>query len=136
VPATHRSVRVDLDLSAGPVDLGCLEGAAVDFARRPPGELVAATVQSLTGELFDVIIDPKGFPLDEDAQPETPWACTRCGNRRGFRRHSRSGPRTRCPTPCRGAAEGRRCRGSRCRPAHRGGCHRRGRSPLLGVQPR
>jgi hypothetical protein len=89
VPTTHRSVRIDLDLSRGPVDLACLEQAAVDFARRAPGELVAAAVQSLTGELFDVIIGPKGFPLDDDAQPEAPWACTRCGNRRGFRRRGR-----------------------------------------------
>jgi hypothetical protein len=86
VPTTHRSVRINVDLSAGPVDLACLEEAAVDFARRAPGELVAAAVQSLTAELFDVIIGPKGFPLDDDAQPEAPWACTRCGNRRGFRR--------------------------------------------------
>jgi len=95
VPTTHRSVRVDLDLSGGPVDLACLEQAAVDFARRAPGELVAAAVQSLTGELFDVIIGPKGFPLVDDAQPEVPWACTRCGNRRGFpRRGQRPGGRT------------------------------------------
>jgi hypothetical protein len=95
VPATYRSVRIDVELSAGPVGLACLEEAAVDFARRAPGELVAAAAQSLTGELFDVIIGPKGFPLDDDAQPEAPWACTRCGNRRGFRRRGqRPGGRT------------------------------------------
>jgi hypothetical protein len=95
VPATHRSVRIDVDLSAGPVDLACLEDAALDFARRAPGELVAAAVQSLTGELFDVVIGPRGFPLDDDAQPEAPWCCTRCGNRRGFRRRGqRPGGRT------------------------------------------
>jgi len=95
VPATQRSVRIDLDLSAGPIDLACLEQAALDFARRAPGELVAAAVQILTGELFDVIIGLRGFPLDDDAQPEAPWACTRCGNRRGFRRRGqRRGGRT------------------------------------------
>ena len=62
MPATERSVRIDLDLSAGPVDLAGLEAAAVDFARRAPGELVAAAVQALTGELFDVIIGPRGVP--------------------------------------------------------------------------
>ena len=95
MPTTHRSVRIDLDLSAGPVDLAGLEEAALDFARRAPGELVAATVQTLTGELFDVVIGPRGFPLDDDTQPEAPWACTRCGNRRGFRRRGqRPGGRT------------------------------------------
>jgi len=34
VPTTHRSFRIDIDLSAGPVDLACLEQAALDFARR------------------------------------------------------------------------------------------------------
>jgi len=86
VPATHRSVRIDLDMAAGPVDLACLERAALDFARRAPGELVAATVQTLTAQLFDAIIGPKGFPLDDDAQPEAPWSCTGCKGRRGFRR--------------------------------------------------
>jgi hypothetical protein len=67
----------------------------VDFARRVPGELVAAAVAALTGELFDVIIGPKGFPLADDAQPEAPWACTRCASRRGFRRRGqRPGGRT------------------------------------------
>ena len=95
MPATERSVRIDLDLSAGPVDLAGLEAAAVDFARRAPGELVAAAVQALTGELFDVIIGPRGFPLDDDVQPEAPWCCTRCSNRRGFRRRGqRPGGRT------------------------------------------
>jgi len=52
-------------------------------------------VQTLTGELFDLIIDMKGFALEDDAQPEAPWACTRCGNRRGFRRRGqRPGGRT------------------------------------------
>lgn len=95
MPATHRSVRIDVDLSAGAVGLACLEEAAVDFARRAPGELVAAAVQALTGELFDVVIGVKGLPLDDHAQPEAPWACTRCGNRRGFRRRGqRPGGRT------------------------------------------
>jgi hypothetical protein len=95
VPTMHRSVRIDLDLSAGPIDLACLEQAAADFARRAPGELVAAAVQTLTGELFDLIIAMKGFALEDDAQPEAPWACTRCGNRRGFRRRGqRPGGRT------------------------------------------
>ena len=89
MPTTHRSVRVDVDLSAGTVDLACLEDAALEFARRAPGELVAAAVQSMTGELFDVIIGPRGFPLDDDAQPEAPWACTRCASQRGFRRRGR-----------------------------------------------
>ena len=44
MPTTHRSVRIDLDVSAGPVDLACLEEAAVDVARRAPSELVAAAV--------------------------------------------------------------------------------------------
>ena len=95
MPTTQRSVRIDLDLSAGPIDLDGLEEAALDFARRAPGEMVAAAVQTLTGELFDVIIGPKGFPADDDAQPEAPWSCTRCGNRRGFRRRGqRPGGRT------------------------------------------
>lgn len=95
MPTTHRSIRVDVDLSAGPVDLAGLEAAALDFARRAPGELVAAAVQSLTGELFDAVIGPRGFPLDDDAQPEAPWACTRCASRRGFRRRGqRPGGRT------------------------------------------
>ena len=38
VPAAHRSVRVDVDLSAGGVDLACLEAVAVDFARRALGD--------------------------------------------------------------------------------------------------
>ncbi len=95
MPATHRSVRIDLDLSSDGVDLACLEVAAVDFARRAPGELVATAVQPMAGELFDVIIGPRAFPADDDAQPEAPWACTRCGNRRGFRRRGqRTGGRT------------------------------------------
>ena len=95
MPTTHRSVRIDVDLSSDGVDLACLEAAAVDFARRAPGELVAAAVASMTGELFDVIIGPRGFPLDDDDQPEAPWACTRCASRRGFRRRGqRPGGRT------------------------------------------
>ena len=41
MPATVRSVCIDVDLSAGPVDLVGLEAAAVDCARRAPsvGEL-------------------------------------------------------------------------------------------------
>ena len=89
MPVTHRSVRIDVDLSAGGVDLACLEAAAVDFARRAPGELVAAAVDALTGELFDAVIGPRGFPLDDAAQPAAPWACTRCASRRGFRRRGR-----------------------------------------------
>jgi len=56
----------------------------MDFACRTPDELVVAAVQSLTGGLFDVIIGPRSFLLDDDAQPEAPWVCSRCGNRRGF----------------------------------------------------
>ena len=49
----------------------------------------------MTGELFDVVIGPRGFPLDDDAQPEAPWACTGCASRRGFRRRGqRPGGRT------------------------------------------
>ncbi len=33
---THRSVRVEVDLSAGPIDLSCSEEATLDFARRVP----------------------------------------------------------------------------------------------------
>ena len=95
MPATQRSVRVDVELSGRAVDLSGLEEAALDFARRAPGELVAAAVQMMTGQLFDVVIGPKGFPLEDDAQTEAPWACTGCGNRRGFRRRGqRPGGRT------------------------------------------
>jgi len=95
VPATDRSVRIALDLSAGPADRVCLVAAALGLARRAPGALVGAAVQTLTGELFDVIIGARGFPLDDDAEPEAPCACTRCGNGRGFRRRGqRPGGRT------------------------------------------
>lgn len=36
---------------------------ALHFARCAPGELVGAAVQPLTGELFDVSIGVKWFPL-------------------------------------------------------------------------
>ena len=39
----------------------------------------------MIAELFDVIIGPKGLPLEDDAQPDAPWSCTRCASRRGFR---------------------------------------------------
>jgi len=35
LPATERSVRIDVDLSAGPVDLAGLEAAAVDSPAAP-----------------------------------------------------------------------------------------------------
>ena len=90
----HRSVCIDLDLSVGLIDLVYLEQAALDFARRAPGELVAAAVQVLTGELFDVIIDLKGFALaDYDAQPEAPWACTRRAPLRSSRAAGQGGLR-------------------------------------------
>lgn len=88
MPATQRSFRVDVELD-GPVDLVGLERAAVDFARRAPGELIAASVETLTAELFDAVIGPFGFPFDDDDQPEAPWSCTGCGSRRGFRRRGR-----------------------------------------------
>jgi hypothetical protein len=79
----------------GVVDLDQLEQAALDFARRAPAELVAGAVKALTVELFDAVIGPSGFPLDDDVQPEAPWRCTGCGNRRGFRRRGqRPGGRT------------------------------------------
>jgi len=89
VPARHRSVRVDVDPASGGVGLACLEAAAVDFARRAPGELIAAAVESMTAELFDLVVGAKGFPLDDDAQPEAPWSWTKCGSHRGFRRRGR-----------------------------------------------
>lgn len=85
MPTTQRSFRVDVELD-GTVDLAGLEEAALEFARRAPGELVAATVKTLTVELFDAVIGPSGFPRSDADQPEAPWACTGCGNRRGFRR--------------------------------------------------
>ena len=54
MPATQRSVRVDVELSGRAVDLSGLEEATLDFARRAPGELVAAAVQMMTGQLFGV----------------------------------------------------------------------------------
>jgi len=127
VSVTHRSVRVDVDVSAGGVDLACLEAAAVDFARRGPGELVAAGVDAMTAELFDTVIGAKEFPLDGHAQPTAPWGCTRCGSRRGFRRrgqrpggrsvltrHPQPGTRADRPGDPRGAgAAPRRHRGAR-----------------------
>jgi len=47
-------------------------------------------VQALAAELFDVIIGPRGFPSEDDTKPEAPWGCSRCANRRGFRRGGRS----------------------------------------------
>ncbi len=79
----------------GIVDLDQLEQAALEFARRAPGELVAAAVKTLTVELFDTVIGPFGFPLGDAEQPEAPWCCTGCGSRRGFRRRGqRPGGRT------------------------------------------
>jgi len=124
VPTTHRRVRIDIDLSHGPVERACLEQAEVHFARRAPGELVAAARQSWTGELFDVIIGPRGVPLDDGAEPEAPWACIRCANRRGFpRRGPRPGGRTVRTTaggsawlPGRSSVAGGSCRSSNSRP--------------------
>lgn len=94
MPTTQRSVRVDVEFD-GIVDLAQLEQAALAFARSAPGELVAAAVKSLTVELFDTVIGPFGFPLPDEDQLEAPWACTRCGSRRGFRRRGqRPGGRT------------------------------------------
>jgi len=94
VPVTQRTVRVDVELD-GIADLASLEQAALDFARRAPGELIGATVQTLTCELFDGVIGPFGLPLGDDEQPEAPWSCTGCGSRRGFRRRGqRPGGRT------------------------------------------
>ncbi|MDQ6796611.1 MAG: transposase [Actinomycetota bacterium] len=94
MPTTQRSFRVDVEMD-GVVDLDQLEQAALEFARRAPGELVAAAVKALTVELFDAVIGPFGFPLADGDQPEAPWCCTGCGSRRGFRRRGqRPGGRT------------------------------------------
>ena len=85
MPTTQRSARVEVELD-GIVDLAELEAAALDFARRAPGDLVAAAVKTLTVELFDAVIGPFGFPLADAEQPEAPWSCTGCGSSRGFRR--------------------------------------------------
>jgi len=85
MPTTQRSDRVKVELD-GIVDLAELEAAALDFARRAPGELVAAAVKTLTVELFDAVIGPFGFPLADAEQPEAPWSCTSCGSSRGSRR--------------------------------------------------
>lgn len=95
MPTTHRSVRVDAGLSAPTVDLACWEDAALEFARRAPDELVAAAVASMTGECVDVSIGARGFPIDDDAQPQAQWAYTRWASRRGLRpRRRRPGGRT------------------------------------------
>jgi len=84
MPTTQRSARVEVELD-GIVDLAELEAAALDFARRGPGELAAA-VKTLTVELFDAVIGPFGFPLADAEQPEASWSCTGCGSSCGFRR--------------------------------------------------
>lgn len=85
MPITERSRGLSVDWS-GLVDLAGLEEAAVEFARTAPRELMAAGVQSLMAQLLDVVVGPAGQPVPAEAQGEAPWACTKCGSRRGFRR--------------------------------------------------
>ncbi len=78
-----RSVRIELD---GIVGLGALEDAALAFARSAPAQLVVDAIESMIADLVDAVVGPFGLPLADDDQLEAPWACTGCGNRRGFRR--------------------------------------------------
>jgi len=68
------------------VDLAELEFAALDFARRALGELIAAAVDTRTAERFYAVSGWPGFPLADDEQAEARSSCTRCESRRGFRR--------------------------------------------------
>jgi hypothetical protein len=90
-------VRFELD---GIVGLAELEAAAVEFARAAPGQLVAAAIESMIGDLVDASVGPFGSPLPDELQLKAPWACTGCGSMRGFRRRGfRPKPRkvmTRC----------------------------------------
>jgi transposase-like protein len=90
-------VRFELD---GIVGLGELEAAAVAFARSVPGQLVAAAIESMIGDLVEAVVGSFGLPLLDEVQLTAPWACTGCGSMRGFRRRGfRPQPRkvmTRC----------------------------------------
>lgn len=88
MPITERSHRVDIEID-GLVDLAGIEEAALDFARRAPGELVASAVEALGAELIDVVVGRCGLPVRLCDQPEAPWACTKCASSHGFRRRGR-----------------------------------------------
>lgn len=88
MPVLERSHCVGIEID-GLVDLAGIEEAALDFARRAPGELVASAVEALGSELVDVIVGPCGQPLALGDQPEAPWLCTRCASSHGFRRRGR-----------------------------------------------
>lgn len=85
MPITERSHRVDIEID-GLIDLAGIEDAALDFARRAPGELVASAVEALGAELIDVVVGRRGLPVSLCDQPEAPWACTGCESVHGFRR--------------------------------------------------
>jgi len=82
VPATVRSVRIDVDLSAGLGRLGGRRGGL-----RPSGSWGAGGRGGAGHDRRVVRPDyrPEGLPLGDDAQPEAPWACTGLQSRRGFR---------------------------------------------------
>jgi hypothetical protein len=78
-----RSVVIEID---DVINLAGLEEAALAFARRVPGQLVGEAIEAMTETLLDVYLGRRGLPIAADDQAEAPWACTGCGNRRGFRR--------------------------------------------------
>jgi transposase-like protein len=78
-----RSVRIELDRMVG---LGELEDAALAFGRSAPVQLVADAIESMISELVASVVGPFGLPWGRDRQLVAPWACTGCGNQRGFRR--------------------------------------------------
>ncbi len=88
MPVLERSQHVDIEID-GLVDLAGLEEAALDFARRAPGELVASAVEAMAAELLDIVVGPRGHRVRRRDQPEAPWACTGCASSHGFRRRGR-----------------------------------------------
>lgn len=78
-----RSVVIEID---DVINLAGLEEAALAFARSVPGQLVGEAVEAMSETLLDIYLGRRGLPIAAEDQAETPWSCTGCGSRRGFRR--------------------------------------------------